>query len=338
MTNTPNHAPHGHAVFEHAKRREWGLGILAWEDRAKRGYLFENGQLRIVAEEFYPLMREVDRPEDEVMALYDALRPELEAVARDAGFPVRTLKRAKRGLSFDAQLAVFRSEYPGGFEDPAWLEGQRGVGAKKRLPKHRDPALSAAARDLSASAIRTAIASGKAGAVIEAVQNTLRRTDLVPSAELAILDPASARATTFAEALLAVLHGDGGFVTRFDAFLYESEASFGARPGWQLATALPALIHPADHFCVRAGSFREQAKSMAPRLALERVPNGSAYMRCLGVAKLVATKLTESAEKPRDLMDVYDFIRVTTRPAAKQAAENLRSSKPERPASMESTG
>lgn len=318
MTNMPNHAPQGHAVFQHAKRQEWGLGILAWEDRAKRGYLFENGQLRIVAEEFYSLMREVDRPEDEVRALYDALRPELEAVARSAGFQVRTPKRAGRALTFDDQLAAFRREYPDGFEDPAWLQGLRGLGAKKRLPKHRDAALASATEELSASAIRGAIEASKPRAVVELVRATLRRTDLVPAAELAILDPQSTRATTFAESLLALLHGDGGFVTRFDAFLYESEASFGSRPGWQLATVLPALVHPNDHFCVRPGSFREQAKWMAPRLTLERVPSGSAYMRCLSVAKLVWTRLTESAERPRDLMDVYDFVRLTTRPAAKR--------------------
>ena len=53
-------------VFEHIKRRDWGLGILAWEKQSTRGYLFENGQLRVMAEEFYSLMREVDRPHDEV--------------------------------------------------------------------------------------------------------------------------------------------------------------------------------------------------------------------------------------------------------------------------------
>src|SRR5687768_7790195 len=63
-------------VFEHVKRRDWGLGILAWERQGTRGYLFENGQLRIMAAEFYSFMREVDRPRDEVVALYECLNRE----------------------------------------------------------------------------------------------------------------------------------------------------------------------------------------------------------------------------------------------------------------------
>jgi hypothetical protein len=76
--------------------------------------------------------------------------------------------------------------------------------------------------------------------------------------------------------------------------------------------------------CVRPTSFREQAKWMSPRLAIPKVPTGTSYMRALSMAKLVQSRLSELAETPRDLMDAYDFMRVTTRPAAKQLLIKLK--------------
>jgi hypothetical protein len=313
------------AVFEHQKRREWGLGIIAWQDKQKRGYLFENGQLRILAEEFYPLMREVDRPQDEVQALFDALKPELDAARREAGIHVRTPRHAPAVLSFDDQLAAFRSEYPEGFQDPLWIENQRGTGAKKRLTRHRDHVIAKAAVELSAAELKSLVAAEQLKSVSERAFALIRQTDLVTAAELAGLNGDGAeRHGSLAAALVDLLHGESGFVARFDRFIAAFQRAFGRAPGWQLATVLSALVHPAEHICVRPASFREQAKWMAPRLALAKVPSGASYMRCLTMAKLVATKLGEQAESPRDLMDVYDFMRVTTRPAAKQLVNALK--------------
>lgn len=319
MTDTIADPTQALAVFEHKKRREWGLGIIAWQDKQKRGYLFENGQLRILAEEFYPLMREVDRPQDEVQALFDALKPELDAARRDAGIQIRTVRHAPSVMPFEDQVAVFHAEYAEGFQDPLWIEAQRGTGAKKRLSRHRDAAIAQAGLELSAAKLQGYVAAQELRSISERAFAVVKQTDLVAAAELVGLNGDDAeRQGSLATALVDLLHGESGFVARFDRFLAAFQRAFGRPPGWQLATVLPALVHPDEHICVRPASFREQAKWMAPRLALPKVPSGASYMRCLTMAKLVATKLGEQGDPPRDLMDVHDFMRVTTRPAAKQ--------------------
>jgi hypothetical protein len=325
MNDTLTDGPTTPALFEHAKRREWGLSIIAWESNTKRGYLFENGQLRILAEQFYSMMREVDRPHDEIQALYDALKPELEAARSEAGVRAPSVRRPSTAISFDDQLMVFRAEYPGGFQDPAWLETQRGVGVKKPLARHRESSIEKARAKLSAQELRAKLGQQQYRAVLDDVFATLRQTDLVTGPELAGLETDdSEHRRALATAVTELLHGEAGFVTRFDHFVAAFERTFRRAPGWQLSTALSALLHPADHVCVRPTSFREQAKWMSPRLAIPKVPTGTSYMRCLSMAKLVSSRLTELAETPRDLMDVYDFMRVTTRPAAKQLIAKLK--------------
>jgi hypothetical protein len=228
-------------------------------------------------------------------------------------------------MPFDDQLAVFRAEYPEGFQDPLWIETQRGTGAKKRLSRHRDPAIAQAGVELGAAELQARIAQRELRGVSERALSLMRQTDLVSATELAGLTADDAeRHGSLATALAELLHGEMGFVARFDRFLAAFQRAFGRAPGWQLATVLPALVHPGEHICVRPASFREQAKWMAPRLALAKLPSGASYMRCLTMAKLVATKLDEQAERPRDLMDVHDFMRVTTRPAAKQLLTTLK--------------
>jgi hypothetical protein len=162
----------------------------------------------------------------------------------------------------------------------------------------------------------------------------LKKTDLVPASELAgVPGDDNERRRVLAGIVTELLHGDGPFNPRFDRFVSSFEKAYGRPPGWQLVTALSGLVHPEEHVVVRPTSFREQAKWMAPRLALPKTPTALGYTRCTSMTKLVWTKLTESAEVPRDLMDVYDFIRVTTRPAAKQVLANLKKAKAKLPPS-----
>jgi hypothetical protein len=313
------------AVFQHEKRLEWGLGILAWEKTHKRGYLFENGQLRILSQDFYSMMREVDRPRDEVQALFAALKPDLEAAAAEEGLRPPTRRATPTAISFDDQLSVFRTEYPGGFADDAWIDSQRGTNATKLLTRHRDPAISKAAARLSAPDLEARVAQQQFRAVTDDVVAVLRQTDLVPGADLADLKTDDdKRRGALAAAVCELLHGQTPFDKRFDRFINGFERAFGRVPGWQLATALPALLYPKEHICVRPTSFREQAKLMAPRLAIAKVPTAANYARCLAMAVLVSSKLHERGESPRDLMDVYDFMRLTTRPAAKALLSKLR--------------
>jgi hypothetical protein len=319
---------HDLSVFEHVKRRDWGLGILAWEKSNTRGYVFENGGIRILAQDFYQLMREVDRPHDEVQALHAALSRELEEARSVAGADLPGTKPAVPKMSFDDQLAVFRKEYPGGFQDARWAQTQRGVGAKHRLAGHRDPAIASAAQ-FAGGALDEQIARKRYRAVWDDLLALLRGSDLVPGPDLEGLEIAQQENQRVIAALVhELLRGEATFAVRLDALLKAFDQVFHRSASWQLATALPALVFPAQHVCVRPSSFREQAKFMAPRLPVPKLPGGASYSRLLSMATAVSARLVDRGEQPRDLMDVHDFIRLTTRPAARKVMLGLKQRAP----------
>jgi hypothetical protein len=328
MTETSSYTERALCVFEHQKRREWGVAIIAWERKHSRGYLFENGELRILARDFYPMMREVDLPQDEVHALYAYLRQELKAVGDGRAPEVGARPRKKASLSFDEQLVVFRHAFPGGFNDEKWEQAQRGTGIKKRVAAHRDAAIADAGELLAAKVLRDSIAQQRFRQVSTDAVGVLQRTDLVPSAELGDLSNGDAeRQRGLACAVTELLHGQAGFAQRFDHFLVTFQNTFGRTASWPLATALSALLSPSEHVCVRPSTFREQAKWMAPTLSLPNAPSAASYQRALAMTKVIYRKLIEHAEKPRDLMDVHDFMRVTTGGTAKKRLAALGSTR-----------
>ena len=320
----PSQAPDYLPVFEHVKRRDWGLGILAWERQRTRGYLFENGQLRVMAEEFYSFMREVDRPRDEVVALYECLNRELGAARIEGGLVVQ-LPRHSTTMSLDDQIQIFRSEYPQGFLDPKWVRSQRVTGGKKPSDGPGDAAIQRAAERLGAGALEAHIARQRFSAIIEDALAVLRDANLVPLTELKELRITHAEhERPLALAIHELLHGQAGFATRFERLSSTFEHAFRRVAGWQLATALPALVHPQEHICIRPASFREQAKWMAPRLAIPKMPTAQSYLRLQSMAKTIFNRLTDVGEGPRDLLDIHEFIRLTTRPAAKKVLLGLK--------------
>ncbi len=318
MTQMASETPSQYAVFEHQKRREWGLGVLAWESKDRRGYVFENGQTRVLAEPFYSLMRRVERPMEEVRALFECLKPELDAARAEMGTALHNPRSSASSMTFEEQLSVFHAEYPQGFSDPAWLDQQRGANAKKRVGAHRNSAIADAQQRLGAAAFKERIGSQDFAALHADICSVLRATDLVPSGELSLLsttDPGTQRAIglMFSE----LLHGKGAFGPRFDQFLVAFQQIVKKPAGWQLVTTLPALMDPTENISVRPAAFRAQAKLMSRKLLIPKIPSASSYQRCLAVAKLASAKLTERGETPADMLDVLDFIRVTTRPAAR---------------------
>ncbi len=316
-------------LYMHKKRREWGRAFLVWERNEKRGYLFEDGQEKVVARGFYGLMEPIEAPPEE----YEALRARLGVNLKEP--------RARRSsgtptLSFDQQLQFFRTEYPEGFDGKPWQSKLRGADAKRRIKRHRDAAVLDAQKRLNQEQLRSWIAQQQYRHLWDTAVEVLKGTDLVPSNVLQSLSGAGPeQLRSLAEDLTEVLYGEGPYEARLDRFAKTVKGTFRT-PSWQLVTALPALVLPNDHVCVRPTSMREQLKQLAPTLTLERWPSGAQYSSLLGVATRVQDKLKEAGEKPVDLLDIYDFVRLTTRPAAKRAqlsgsaaAERARSSAPD---------
>lgn len=304
------------SLYRHSKCDDWGLAILAWERDDRRGYQFEDGKLRVIKQGYYSLLQEVDEQVDGAGELIAQLR-------RRAGAAAVTRDLAPESTAptqVDEQLVIFRALHIKGFHDEEWLSKVRGRDVSRRLKRHRDAAIQEARALLSKDELDGLIAAQRFDEVFERIKKVLNNTDLVSSAQLKHLRVMNAQQyEDVALALYALLHNEGDdYVQRFDAFVRAMSTVAHGKPSWPLATALPALVHPGQHICVRPSSFTAQAQTLAPALRLGKRPSGHHYAHLLQMAQEVAAFVQRAGLTPDDLMDIYDFMWTTLRPAARK--------------------
>lgn len=304
------------SLYRHSKCDDWGLAILAWERDDRRGYQFEDGKLRIIKQGYYSLLQEVNEQVDGAGELIAQLR-------RRAGAAAETRSLAPESTTptqLDEQLVIFRALHTRGFQDEEWLSKIRGREVERRLKRHRDAAIREARTLLSREELDGLLAAQRFDEVFDRMKKVLNNTDLVSSAQLEHLRVMSSQQTEgIALALRALLHGEGhDHAQRFDAFVRALSTVAHGKPSWPLATALPALVHPGQHICVRPSSFTAQARTLAPALRLGKRPSGQHYAHLLQMAQEMAVFVQRAGLTPDDLMDIYDFMWATLRPAARK--------------------
>lgn len=306
-------------LYRHTMKDEWGLAVLVWERGQKRGYRFEDGELRIFKKGYFDYLEEADASLARRERLLAAA-----AVADTSVLPAQNDARsAAKAIPLEKQIAYFGQLYPGGFAGDKWKKERRSDEGRT-LKRHRDPALAKAAEMLAKDAIDQAIEAGDCAGVLERVGKALAATDLVTAAKRKKLASIKGeQAEGVAKALRAVLYGEGPLAIRFDAWVGRVATAIGTAPGWQMATAPLALVYPTEHVCVRPSSFRAQAAWMSPGLKLGRTPKAVVYERCVNMAKRVAEKLREADLAPTDMLDIYDFIWVTLKPKARETIRDM---------------
>jgi len=307
-------------LFAHSTRKDWGIGVLAWESSGKRGYLFEDGEERTVANGYYGLMRVVEQPSPDQKAA--SIRLQRLLVAR-----AQTASSGATGPTFTNQLASFREIYPAGLSDPNWVLSVRGEGAAERAPAHRSPLIEEAQEQLSVTALDSLIASQQYEDMWELIVRVLGHSELVPTAQLRKSKAANNdRLRDLTVAAREVLYGKQPYAPRFDRYVAALAAYCGEPTRWEMATALSAVVHPNEHMCVHPMNFRLQLRVGGSRETIAARPNSAAYTRLLAVARVLAKKLTDQNEVPRDLLDIHDFIRVTLKPAPKARVVSAKAS------------
>ena len=302
------------ALLQHSRRPEWGLAVIAWERDGKRGYLFESGMLRVLAEEFYKFMTPVEQFGEANRATFERLMAQVDT--QDSGLmSSRSIAPALRFAMSD-QIALFKDQYPDGFGE-AWQKKVRGAGAKRRLKRHRDSAITHAQSELSREFLEQCAADNPQAAW-EKVSDVLLATDLVPQAQVTALKSAAAsRATQQGVlALLGALHGEEDFSMRFDAYVGALAEMLRKDPNWELATAPLALINPAENVCVRRTSYQTQADWLLPEFKEGKRVSALTYGGFLHLNKMVTDQLQAADLAPADNLDVHDFIKATTSPSA----------------------
>ncbi|HUH05859.1 MAG TPA: hypothetical protein VML75_27910 [Kofleriaceae bacterium] len=303
-------------LYAHRKGDDWGLAIMAWERGPRRAYQFEDGRLRVFKEGYYDLLEEVDAPTDRAMRVIAELQRKLGNTAADSARAART----RPDVSFEQQLAIFGIKYPGGFADPNWIDSHRGDPDKGRqLKRHRVRAIAAAQQLLSRDENDAALEEHRASEIHAAAVELLASIDLVSAKQL---DPLRQLPPTLHAAFVArlrdLLHGHDAYELRFERYVATLALVHAAGPSWQLATALPALALPDQHVCVRPSTLRKQAEWMAPRLTFTKTPHGPLCARFDEMAVAVRKELEVAGLEPADLLDVFDFMRETLAPSAKQ--------------------
>jgi hypothetical protein len=306
------------ALYAHTKGQHWGLAILAWERGPCRGYQFEDGVLRVFKEGFYQLLEEVDAPADKAARIIAELRLKLG----DAAPPSQghTEPPAAPGLSFDDQVHAFRTRFPGGFDDAGWISRHRGAPGARRAKGHAEAAFADAQSVLAVDVLDSALAEERGHTIAAAAIGVLERTSLLNTAQIEPLRTLpSVRLASFGQTLRELLYGEEACELRFERFVAAMSALRRPGPSWQLASALPALVRPDEHVCVRPATFRAQARWMAPRLLLPATPSGPLYVRLVEMARVVKSSLEREGLVPRDFMDVHDFMVMSLAPSVKPA-------------------
>ncbi len=188
------------------------------------------------------------------------------------------------------------------------------------MKRHRDAAIGQAQTVLAAASIEGMLSEHRYKELWQSLRQVAKDTDLVsPKCLSTISTDDPARLSELAKALRHVLYGEGSFDTRMQRFISACRGASSADVSWQLVTFALALVFPNEHICIHPASFREQARWLVPRLSRLQSPTAAAYRQLSEMARLISKKLTEASAPPHDMLDVADFIRVTTSPSARKA-------------------
>lgn len=305
-------------LFKHTKKEDWGLGIVLRRLDDRIEMQFQDGRQRTFKYGFYHLFEAVDRRLDVAMGIVDALRSM-------SGDTTSARSDRKQPITLEEQVAFFRDVFPEGFGGEDYAEAHRGDERKRPLKRHRDALVASAKEHLAKKALLDALKNEDPAAVHAAAGKVVASTDLVKVGERkAFLDIDEKMHEPVANALQALLHGNSALVPRIDAVVAWLERSLGETPSWELVTVLLGALHPHDHVVVRENVFSRQAVFMAPGLTIPKRPMGILYERLLSMAKSVREHLEEEGLKPRDLLDVHDFMWLTLKPASQRTIRERR--------------
>jgi hypothetical protein len=292
-------------VYRHNAKPEWGGAVIAWEREGKRGYQFEDGQLRVFASAHYHLLGVIDVSGDRVkklLSFVDRARPV------EPGLGLRSSDAPK----LHEQVDHFLRCYPGGFAGDRWRSEHRRPASGDSLKRHRDAAIELAGQELSRARLTASLDDQREVDGVRALCRVLGATDLVSAAQLkqlAAVQPYSCRGLV--AALRDLVSGDGLADARVAHWVKALTTAMRRAPVWPLATAPLALLRPQQHVCVQRSTFAAQAATMAAQMRPGQTASAPQYARLLAMCERVRECLTEGSCPPTDLFDVSDFVAFT---------------------------
>jgi hypothetical protein len=299
------------SIYEHVTQPSWGRGILTSEQGDKRFISFEDGKERIFARDHWSKLSMVSLGEDEAAALVAKIRALIAPRSSGRSRPPRTRTPKAPPMPFEAQVALFQSQFPGGFGGEAFVERERGRAEMPTKQAYKAAAIARARELLTPEAL-----AGEPTQAFALVQELLLaakpmlfpQSDLLPLAQMT-----EEHQGGFAQALRTVLHGPTdaeGAAGRFDQLIAAIHVE-PKRPTWPMVTIMPALYAPERFLFVKPTVLQLEAAIIGQNVDYAPNPTGAIYQGFVAVAEEVKRRLEAAGQQPRDLMDVYSFIATT---------------------------
>lgn len=303
---------HGGAILRHTKRTNWGRAVQVWESRSKRGYQFEDGALRVFKVGYYHLLETVDDLSDEeATRLAERLHRQADRADAPTGATATPLpdRKERESLSVAERLGWFNERYEDGFKGDTWNKEVRGAGMKRKK-RSRTPLIEDAQARLDASL--------PPAELMRAFADVVDQSDLLgPQSRAYLTGMDDATAEQLGEALAQLIDGDVNFRIRFERWLDRLQVVAPTLAVWAVATAPLSLIKPTEHVFIRRTVSRREAALNG--LVVPNAPSAPAYEQLLQISQDLFKALVEEGAEPTDLIDIYDFTRVSLSPAATKA-------------------
>lgn len=293
-------------VFAHNTKSEWGHAVIAetLPDRTK--YVFENAGERTFMNG-HSSIHEVQLPADEREALAKSLLRRHAPASSGAKKRASTAKAksTEPPVTFERQQAIFAARFAHGFADAKYAQEERGT--TEGRDRNVDALIALARELLAAARLDAALARGGFEDVYTDAVKVIAACGRLsfPKADKPTFEkmPAGGH-ERFAIALRDLLHGQGAYAARFDAFV-KSLATKSAP--WTIATIFSAAVHPEAHVLVKPTVSQRQARALGLTEPPIGAPTGTGYAKHLAVAHALREKLIAAGHTPRDLFDVYTY-------------------------------
>jgi hypothetical protein len=212
-----------------------------------------------------------------------------------SGDPARAARCRRKFLHF----------FPGGFNDPTYLEWERSY----KWETHERWNRALGKRDFSALLRQQEFAEIAARAI--RVEQQSRHSMIFSFEKMALRDATrtSSGAKAFAEGLFEFLHGARSLEGRFTQWV-EVVSGLPRRQTrvltWPLVTVFGFIAQPDTHIFLKPMVTRAAARSYGFELQYASRPNWHTYASLLELAARVRTD--QRKLKPRDMIDIQSFI------------------------------
>jgi hypothetical protein len=212
---------------------------------------------------------------------------------------------AAKGLPLSARRCrrKFLTYYPGGFQDPDYINLERG---------YKEAAHAKWVEQLNPAEFRSLLKKGRYHEIADAAVRIESRTNLLFSFEkMAIRDAVKSRegARLFAQGLYDFLHGPGSGEKKFARWV----EIVGRLPRkqtrvltWPVATVFGFLAQPDWHFFLKPTVTRLAAARYGYEFKYHSRPEWDTYADALDFAETVRRDMKDL--KPKDMIDLQGFI------------------------------